>query len=113
MKTETKQLIITTSRRVYRVEIPCEAKVTFGPVVPASGKRSYGEDGGGTALRIYNGKENQMAVFRDVVSFFDTSLPIDELVVEIDGKTEFSKGKDHEWEKSESNRIEKWVRLKI
>lgn len=62
-------------------------------------------------MRIYNGKENQMAVFRNVISFHDTSLPIDELIVEVNGKSEFVNANNHSSNKAETNRTERWVRL--
>lgn len=82
--------------RKLRITIPEGSRVTFGPLVPASGgpKTSRGwaapseSNSGGTALRIYRGanKEDQITVFRDVLSFRDESLKVEEEV--IDSKAE-------------------------
>lgn len=56
-RTETKCLIIKLAGdRELRVTVPREAKVTFGPAIPAP-TRGYTDNGGlrEYAVRIYNG----------------------------------------------------------
>lgn len=55
-----------------RVTVPANWKVTFGPLIP-------GERGGGNgclALRFYETKDKQRAIFTDVKSFRDSEIPI-------------------------------------
>lgn len=75
---ETKRkLLVTDSDGMFTVEIPEDAKITFGPPVPFVGdtnQRNYD----GYALRIYRGsKENLLAVFPRVRAFRDLSLTVD------------------------------------
>lgn len=64
-----------------KLEVPEDWKVTFGPLIP-------GERGGnGTlALRFYEGKDKQRAIFTDVQSFRDASIPILEKVTRTQSK---------------------------
>ena len=57
-----------------RIEIPKKWKVTFGLTAPGSKNGNYNS---GLALRLYEGS-TQRAVFTDVESFRDTSIPIQE-----------------------------------
>lgn len=67
----------------FTIEIPDDAKVTFGPWSPTTATSSSAFAGGGKlltgTLRIYKGTkttENVMAVFSGVAGFRDVSLPI-------------------------------------
>lgn len=87
-------ILIETRQGHLRVQIPADCRITFGPLVPAApgGKKGYGpsihledfSNQGGTALRIYQGsnKDHLYAVFRNVVSFRDASIQVEELVVD-------------------------------
>lgn len=58
----------------FYLDIPDDAKITFGPWSPPNGK-GYGAERGGT-LRIYRGSkstDNVIAVFSGVTGFRDTS----------------------------------------
>lgn len=61
-----------------RITIPADYKVTFGPLVPGS-KSHNGHDS--LCLRIYETKEKQRAVFTNVMSFRDQSIPVSERIV--------------------------------
>lgn len=76
MKTETKTYILELKNgNTRRVEVPANWKLTFGPTVPYAGK--YTGTSEGTALRFYEGnKENLRAIFTDVKSFRDSSIPV-------------------------------------
>lgn len=66
-----------------KVTVPSNWKVTFGPLVP------YTKHGGGEAhpaLRFYESKEKQRAIFTDVVSFRDESIPIQERITKVKQK---------------------------
>lgn len=61
-----------------RITVPANWKVTFGPLTP--GERN----GSGTlALRFYESKENQRAIFTDVKSFRDSDIEIQEKVTKV------------------------------
>ena len=71
--TKTRSILIEHSQGGATIVdgIPASAKITFGPVQP--GGRGYGGD---NVLRIYTSASNQLAVFRDVLSFRDLSLAV-------------------------------------
>lgn len=60
-----------------KITVPASWKVTFGPAV--AGKQKGSEHFKmPMALRFYESKEQQRAIFTDVVSFRDTSIDIQE-----------------------------------
>lgn len=81
--------IVSASGR-QRIEIPDDWKVTYGPVSP--GKASYG----GNALRLYESETKQRAIFTDVISFRDLSIPVKVLAIREKGK--------EKWESDERGR---------
>lgn len=107
-------LLIETRNEKLRVTLPEGARVTFGPLVPASGKaRGFGgaDESGGTALRIYRGanKEDQIAVFRDVRCFRDEALLVEKEVVDEKVEVEVARdGKSTKIRNAEA-RVKKWV----
>ena len=67
--------------KLRRVQVPADWKVTFGPLIP--GERN----GPGTlALRFYEGKEHQRAIFTDVKSFRDSAIPIEERQIKVESQ---------------------------
>lgn len=72
----TRTYEIVTSEGRMRMSIPETWKVTYGPINPAG--KSYGTD---NALRVYEdaGKEKQRAIFTNVISFRDLSIPVQRL----------------------------------
>jgi hypothetical protein len=81
----------TTDEKIYilelkngqmrRIRVPASYKVTFGPLIPGERHGS-----GCLALRFYEGKDHQRAIFTDVKSFRDASIPIEEKRVKTDSK---------------------------
>lgn len=67
-------LIVHENGNETQIDIPAEWKVTFGLAAPGAehvkGSRM------GLALRIYETEKMQRAIFTDVVSFRDMSIPI-------------------------------------
>jgi hypothetical protein len=61
---------IRQSSERFRIDIPANWKVTFGPLAPGS---KFGS--GGYALRVYESETKQRAVFVGVDSFRDLSIP--------------------------------------
>lgn len=85
----TRQLLVSTTKGEYKITIPAEAKLTFGPAIPYAGKdRGYGAHVSEYALRIYIGtKENLVAVFTGVIEFRDLNMEISKKVTSEAGKT--------------------------
>ena len=69
--TDDRTLLVKTKHEELRVTIPADYKVTFGPVQP--GRPDYDN---GNCLRIYESETKQRAVFVNVVSFRDLSIPV-------------------------------------
>lgn len=78
-ETGTRTYEIVTSRGKQRITVPETYKVTFGAVVP--GAKAAGYSGGGWGLRIWESADKQRAVFSDVVSFRDLSIPVEVMAV--------------------------------
>ena len=72
--------------KLFRITVPKGSRVTFGPVSPAHGGCNY--------LRIYEGT-SQIAVFDNVESFYDVSLPLTFPTIEVETKSKL-KGLDTE-----------------
>ena len=72
----------------FKVVIPADSKVTFGPTIPYSPKNGY-PGSNHYSLRVYKGsnKENLIAVFAGVERFRDVSLDVQRLVIRESGKT--------------------------
>lgn len=64
--------IITTDRR-FRISIPEDWKVTFGPLAIAAKGAGYGQ-ANPIALRVYESDTKQRGVFINVISFRDMSM---------------------------------------
>lgn len=64
--------------RLRRITVPSSWKVTFGPLVPP--RESERHERKTFALRFYEGKDQQRAIFTDVLSFRDESLKVEERV---------------------------------
>jgi hypothetical protein len=71
-ETERTYEIRFTDRGPIRITIPATWKVTFGAVVPGA-KAGYS---GTFGLRIWETTDKQRAVFANVASFCDLSIPI-------------------------------------
>lgn len=60
----------------YRLEVPEDWKVTFGPAfIPRGNGRPHHGNTAPMALRFYESETKQRAIFTDVVSFRDVDLP--------------------------------------
>ena len=83
-KPETKTYLMELKGgKLRRVTVPAAWKVTFGPLVPSEIRHG---DVRTFALRFYESKEQQRAVFTDVIAFRDISLPVEERVSKIKQK---------------------------
>ena len=80
---ETKTFIMgLIGGKMRKITVPDTWKVTFGPLVPGMTSARMTGHGGelGMALRFYEGKDMQRAVFTDVIWFRDESLQVEERV---------------------------------
>lgn len=110
----SRELLVFGSK-TFRITIPDDAKVTFGPFSPPTGGDSrYGqrpERAVGT-LRIYKGtksNENIMAVFAGVHGFRDLNLEYAEEVAKEEGATIWKSDK-HGYQREEKvKRSSEWV----
>jgi hypothetical protein len=77
--------------KTFRITIPDEARVTFGPWSPPPkdpGTRGWGEEGKRGTLRVYGRtKEDVLAVFAGVTGFRDMSIGYAEQVAKEEGAT--------------------------
>lgn len=72
----TKTLLVTKKDgSEFQIDIPEEWKVTFGPAAVGMSKVMAGERMP-LCLRIYESETLQRAIFTDIVSFRDMSIPI-------------------------------------
>jgi hypothetical protein len=83
----TTYLLIHENKTKRKVTVPSDWKVTFGPLV-VGGNRNRGDRQFKipVALRFYENEKQQRAVFLDVISFRDLSIPVLEEKVEIRDK---------------------------
>jgi hypothetical protein len=98
--------------KTFKIDIPDDAKITFGPFSPPSRVDGYGsrpERAIGT-LRIYQGsKENIVALFAGVSGFRDLSLGYAEEVAKEEGATIW-KSDERGYEREEKiARTKEWV----
>lgn len=95
---------IVTANGIIRMDIAESWKVTYGPVSP--GAKSYGS---GNALRVYESDTKQRAIFLDVVSFRDLSIPVKRLLVKHKGSEKWQS--DHNGSNRQSKSVieRKWV----
>ena len=102
--TDTRTYEVVTSDGTFRIDVPANAKITFGPVVGASGKPSFGESG--NSLRIWEGEKIQRALFLGVRSFRDLSMPMTIRAVREFGKEEWW-ADDGSWTGSRAELVER------
>lgn len=94
---------IVAGREKYRVTVPDDWKVTFGPVAP--GARGYAD----LALRFWEAENKQRAIFRNVDSFRDLSIPYSRQLTSKSGESSWSED-DSGYEMSEHVNIEtEWI----
>jgi hypothetical protein len=108
--------LLVQGTKTFRVSIPDDAKVTFGPWSPPTGESRYSPDGkslSGT-LRVYQGSktkatESILAVFTDVRSFRDlSSIDYEEQVIIEKGSTIWESDRDGYKREEAVKRSAKW-----
>lgn len=91
-KEDTKRILqlIKGDDSELRIEIPKTARVTFGPSVPYTPKNGFGQhQGSGYSLRVYEDttQNSLVAVFSNIVSFRDLTIPCFKAIVKESGQT--------------------------
>lgn len=107
-------LVFKDSGKKFRITIPDDAMLTFGPFSPPSkNDRGGGFDNPGRAvgtLRVYTGsKENVLAVFAGVRGFRDMSIEYEEEVAVEEGATIWKSDKDGYTREEKVSRKAEWV----
>jgi len=102
----TKTLLVEDNHGRFKVTIPGNAKVTFGPLVPSGGKFSDCQE---LTLRIYETQNQQLAAFVGVRWFRDTSLPVERRVVSEVGEESWERDEDGERHSVKVKRNKKFV----
>jgi hypothetical protein len=89
------EYLIETTDKAFKIEIPDDWKVTYGPVMPGTQTRVRARNAnqrlnaginvqGGLTLRIYETDTKQRMIFHDVISFRDLSIPVMERIERAD-----------------------------
>jgi hypothetical protein len=100
--------------KTFKIEIPDDAKVTFGPWSPPTrGQDSVGWHNSGRSagtLRIYQGsKENIVALFAGVTGFRDLSLSYAEKIAQEEGATIWKDDEQGYFRESKVQRKNTWT----
>jgi hypothetical protein len=98
----------------FRITIPDDCKITFGPWSPPTGKErsGYGESGRARGtLRIYQGtKENIIGCFSNVLSFRETTaIDYSEQVAKEEGAVLWKSDKDGYQREEKVKRETEWA----
>lgn len=112
MPDETRELLVF-GEKTFRIKIPVDAKVTFGPFSPpAAGQRDNWMASGkavGT-LRVYKGsKDNIIGCFSNVSGFRDLSMEYAEEVAREEGAVIWKSDKNGYEREEKVQRSSDWV----
>lgn len=108
-------LVTRDTGKEFRVTIPDDAKVTFGPWSPPTAASKGYNDAKSMAgtLRIYKGSgvktENILAVFSGVATFRDEELDYEEKVTIEEGATIWKSDKNGYRKEEKVNRQHQWI----
>lgn len=106
----TTYIIEFENRQKKRITVPSNWRVTFGPATAGSNKPTTGYNHNmPMAIRFYEAKEKQRAIFTDVVSFRDTSIILEEEIVNTKMKEGFVEVDGVRKATSFSATIKEWV----
>ena len=106
--------LLVQADKLFRINIPDDAKITFGPWSPSrnKGEIDYGDRYGkatGT-LRIYQGtKDNIIGCFSGVTSFRDMSMDYQEKIAVEEGDSIWKSDNDGYKRESRVQRREEWA----
>jgi hypothetical protein len=104
--------LLVFGSKTFKITVPDDAKVTFGPFSPPSGDRQNWAQSGkaeGT-LRIYGKtKDDILAVFAGVRGFRDLSLEYAEEVAKEEGATIWKSDRDGYKREEKVKRTREWI----
>ena len=105
--------LLVFGEKTFRITVPDDAKITFGPFSPPGGGDRGNWVAAGRAegtLRIYQGsKENIIAVFAGVRGFRDLSLQYAEEVAKEEGATIWKSDEHGYMREDKIQRSNEWV----
>lgn len=105
----TRTYEVVTTDGTFRIDVPANAKITYGPVIGVGGKAAFDGRGDGNSLRIWEGEKIQRALFLGVKSFRDCSMPMKVKAVRLFGAENWIKD-DGTWTGKRADLVEKgWV----
>jgi hypothetical protein len=107
-------LVEREGKKDFRIVVPDDAKLTFGPWSPPTGQSRYDNSDRSLrgTLRIYKGSkstENVIAVFSGVTGFRDLSLDFMEKVVVEEGSTIWKNDQNGYMRETKSQGSSQWV----
>lgn len=105
VSTEDRQLRVYDSKGDFIITVPAGCRVTFGyfnPMLPRDQNERFGTGPDNvarqTALRIYKGKDNQIACFLGVKGFRDMSIPLTRFTQKVTVERKMmDDGENQEW----------------
>lgn len=105
--------LLVVGRKTFKITIPDEAKVTFGPWSPKAGEDRYTNDKAmnGT-LRVYattRANSTILAVFSGVTEFRDSGVEYSEMVAREEGAVIWKSDKDGYHREEKVSRAEDWT----
>lgn len=102
--------ILVQGDKTFRITVPDDAKITYGPFSPPTKGSPYGGDRSIGTLRVYLGTEkNIIACFTGVAGFRDLSLDYAEQVTKEEGATIWNSDKDGYKREEKVTRSKDWV----
>jgi hypothetical protein len=105
--------LLVFGEKVFKIEVPDDAKITFGPWSPPVGRNDVGfrESGRATGtLRVYRGsKENIVALFAGVTGFRDLDLDYQEQVAVEEGAAIWKSDNEGYLREEKVSRRKEWV----
>lgn len=104
--------LLVFGEKTFKIEIPDDAKITFGPFSPPRGDSMNWQQSGkavGT-LRIYKGtKDNIVALFSGVSGFRDLTLEYSEMVAREEGAALWNSDQHGYVREEKIQRTNEWV----
>lgn len=107
------RVLIVKAQKTFRITVPDEAKITFGPWSPQTESSKYASDKAlvGT-LRVYandGAKASVLAVFSGVTEYRDTSIEYEERIVVEEGSTVWNSDRTGYKREEKVKRDESWA----
>lgn len=104
--------ILVFGEKTFKLEVPDEAKITFGPWSPGSNSKYGGEASQKGTLRVYESssdKSNLLGVFSGVTGYRDEHLNYSEQIAREEGAILWKSDKDGYSREEKVQRQEEWT----